>query len=162
MCLAPRGQRDENSRAKRENLKKQKNRKEYDIGWRMDSVPKNTTLAVQMGCPAPPQGLCCLVLDETSRTVKVAATLEPSAAINLEYLLLVTWYQLVGPCGAMWCPCPPHRSTSIEGLRNGSHCFRWTRWTLRTWRRLRRRRSMNPVGWLAPVLETSCSRLTTS
>eukprot|EP00435_Cladocopium_sp_Y103_P014773 s2202_g3.t1 len=81
-------QRDENSRAKRENLKKQKNRKEYDIGWRMDSVPKNSTLAVQMGCPAPPQGLCCLVLDETSRTVKVAATLEPSAAINLEYLLL--------------------------------------------------------------------------
>ena len=113
VCLAPRGQRDENSRAKRENLKKQKNRKEYDIGWRMDSVPKNTTLAVQMGCPAPPQGLCCLVLDETSRTVKVAATLEPSAAINLEYLLLVTWYQLVVPCGAMWCPCPPHRSTSI-------------------------------------------------
>eukprot|EP00438_Fugacium_kawagutii_P011224 Skav228654 [mRNA] locus=scaffold2369:123061:148536:+ [translate_table: standard] len=81
-------QRDENSRTKRENLKKQKNRKEYDIGWRMDSVPKCSKLAVQMGCAAAPKGLCCLVLDETSRTVKVAATLEPSAAINLEYLLL--------------------------------------------------------------------------
>ena len=55
----------------------------------MDSVPKNSTLAKQMGCSDAPKGLCCLVLDETSRTVKVAATLEPSAAINLEYLLLV-------------------------------------------------------------------------
>ena len=36
--------------------------------------------------PAP--GLCCLVLDEASRTVKVAPTLEPAAAVNLEYLLL--------------------------------------------------------------------------
>eukprot|EP00434_Breviolum_minutum_P009358 symbB.v1.2.008246.t2/scaffold515.1/size193321/8 len=81
-------QREETSRTKRENLKKQKNRKEYDIGWRMDSVPKNSTLAKQMGCSDAPKGLCCLVLDETSRTVKVAATLEPSAAINLEYLLL--------------------------------------------------------------------------
>lgn len=118
VCLAPRGQRDENSRAKRENLKKQKNRKEYDIGWRMDSVPKNTTLAVQMSCPAPPQGLCCLVLDETSRTVKVAATLEPSAAINLEYLLLVTWYQ----GGAMWCHVVPLPSPTPHLIDpSGSH-----------------------------------------
>ena len=95
-------QREENSRAKRENLKKQKNRKEYDIGWRMDSVPKSSALAVQMGCAGgAPQGLCCLVLDETSRTVKVAATLEPSAAINLEYLLLVAWrWRSVG-CGLL-------------------------------------------------------------
>jgi len=119
--LAPRGQRDENSRAKRENLKKQKNRKEYDIGWRMDSVPKNTTLAVQMGCPAPPQGLCCLVLDETSRTVKVAATLEPSAAINLEYLLLVTWHILVSVGGAMWCHVVPLPSPSIHIDPSGSN-----------------------------------------
>ena len=81
-------QREENNRTKRENLKKQKNRKEYDIGWRMESVPKNAGLAERMGCTPAPQGLCCLVLDEASRTVKVAATLEPSAAINLEYLLL--------------------------------------------------------------------------
>lgn len=78
----------EDNRARREDLKKQKNRQEYDIGWRMDSVPKNVRLAERMGCSPAPQGLCCLVLDEASRTVKVAATLEPSAAINLEYLLL--------------------------------------------------------------------------
>eukprot|EP00438_Fugacium_kawagutii_P011226 Skav228656 [mRNA] locus=scaffold2369:149724:171604:+ [translate_table: standard] len=78
----------EDSRARREDLKKQKNRQEYDIGWRMESVPKNVLLAERMGCTPAPQGLCCLVLDEASRTVKVAATSEPSAAINLEYLLL--------------------------------------------------------------------------
>ncbi|CAJ1440046.1 unnamed protein product [Effrenium voratum] len=54
----------------------------------MDSVPKNQRLAERMGCSPAPEGLCCLVLDEASRTVKVAATLEPSAGINLEYLLL--------------------------------------------------------------------------
>ncbi|CAK9106868.1 Uncharacterized protein SCF082_LOCUS49776 [Durusdinium trenchii] len=81
-------QQAEDNRAKRENAKKQKNRREYDIGWRMESVPKNAGLAERMGCTPAPQGLCCLVLDEASRTVKVAATLEPSAAINLEYLLL--------------------------------------------------------------------------
>ena len=78
----------EDNRARREDLKKQKNRQEYDIGWRMEGVPKNVRLAERMGCSPAPQGLCCLVLDEASRTVKVAATLEPSAAINLEYLLL--------------------------------------------------------------------------
>eukprot|EP00437_Effrenium_voratum_P004103 CAMPEP_0181423022 /NCGR_PEP_ID=MMETSP1110-20121109/13915_1 /TAXON_ID=174948 /ORGANISM="Symbiodinium sp., Strain CCMP421" /LENGTH=947 /DNA_ID=CAMNT_0023546137 /DNA_START=96 /DNA_END=2939 /DNA_ORIENTATION=- len=81
-------QREEENRNKRESVKKQKNRREYDIGWRMDSVPKNQRLAERMGCSPAPEGLCCLVLDEASRTVKVAATLEPSAAINLEYLLL--------------------------------------------------------------------------
>ena len=78
----------EDNRVRREDLKKQKNRQEYDIGWRMDSVPKNMHLAERMGCSPAPQGLCCLVLDEASRTVKVAATSEPSASINLEYLLL--------------------------------------------------------------------------
>ena len=81
-------QQAEDNRVRRENMKKQKNRREYDIGWRMDSVPKNAMLAQRMGCSPAPEGMCCLVLDEASRTVKVAATLEPSASINLEYLLL--------------------------------------------------------------------------
>ena len=68
--------------------KKLKSRKEYEIGWVMDSVPKNTTWAERMGCSATPQGLCCLVFYEVTRTVKVAPTLEPAAAVNLEYLLL--------------------------------------------------------------------------
>eukprot|EP00931_Biecheleriopsis_adriatica_P086789 TRINITY_DN6137_c0_g1_i1.p1 TRINITY_DN6137_c0_g1~~TRINITY_DN6137_c0_g1_i1.p1 ORF type:complete len:1079 (+),score=262.27 TRINITY_DN6137_c0_g1_i1:107-3238(+) len=73
---------------KQENDKKMKNRREYDIGWRMDSVPKNAPLAERLGCSPAPQGLTCLVFDEATRSVRVAATLEPAASINLEYLLL--------------------------------------------------------------------------
>eukprot|EP00438_Fugacium_kawagutii_P001739 Skav219920 [mRNA] locus=scaffold2006:155773:161707:- [translate_table: standard] len=86
--LTKEAQRDEEVRNEREQQKKILNRREFDIGWRMDSVPQNVSLAERMGCKASPQGLCCLVLDEGSKTVKVCATLEPSAAVNLEYLLL--------------------------------------------------------------------------
>lgn len=81
-------QRQEDRRAGWENEKKLRSRKEYDIGWRMDSVPKNGLLAARLGCETTSRGMCCLVLDEASRTVKVAPTLEPAAAVNLEYLLL--------------------------------------------------------------------------
>eukprot|EP00440_Ansanella_granifera_P034895 gb/GFBE01037854.1/.p1 GENE.gb/GFBE01037854.1/~~gb/GFBE01037854.1/.p1 ORF type:complete len:1031 (+),score=267.56 gb/GFBE01037854.1/:1-3093(+) len=81
-------QKTEDLRLRDESAKKLKNRREYDIGWRMSSVPKSAHLAERMGCCPAPKGLCCLVLDEASRTVRVAATLEPAAAVNLEYLLL--------------------------------------------------------------------------
>ena len=81
-------QRQEDRRMGWEAEKKLKSRKEYEIGWVMDSVPKNTKWAERMGCTATPQGLCCLVFDEVTRTVKVAPTLEPAASVNLEYLLL--------------------------------------------------------------------------
>lgn len=81
-------QRQEDRRAGWENEKKLRSRKEYDIGWGMDSVPKNGLLAARLGCETTSRGMCCLVLDEASRTVKVAPTLEPAAAVNLEYLLL--------------------------------------------------------------------------
>ncbi|CAE7326460.1 unnamed protein product [Symbiodinium necroappetens] len=86
--LLKEAQREDEHRTTRENNKKLKNRREYNIGWRMDSVPSNASLAERMGCRPAPQGLCCLVLDEASKTVRVAATLEPSASVNLEYLLL--------------------------------------------------------------------------
>ena len=81
-------QKMEDRRTHYEAEKKLKNREEYDIGWRVETVPKNSQFAARMGCEANPQGLCCLVLDEATKTVKVAATLEPSASVNLEYLLL--------------------------------------------------------------------------
>ena len=81
-------QRQEDRRAGWEAEKKLKSRKVYEIGWQMTSVPKSSVLAERLGCQTSPNGLCCLVLDEGSRTVKVASTLEPAAAVNLEYLLL--------------------------------------------------------------------------
>ena len=86
--LMKEAQREDEHRTTRENNKKLRTRREYNIGWRMDSVPSNARLAERMGCRPAPQGLCCLVLDEASKTVRVAATLEPSASVNLEYLLL--------------------------------------------------------------------------
>jgi len=71
-----------------ENEKKLKNRKEYDIGWRMESVPKSGSIAERLGYSPAPQGLASLVWDEAARTVRVASTLEPAAAVNLEYLVL--------------------------------------------------------------------------
>eukprot|EP00930_Biecheleria_cincta_P060794 TRINITY_DN4638_c0_g6_i1.p1 TRINITY_DN4638_c0_g6~~TRINITY_DN4638_c0_g6_i1.p1 ORF type:complete len:952 (-),score=197.30 TRINITY_DN4638_c0_g6_i1:126-2927(-) len=86
--MAEDAQHDETMRVQRENTKKHKSRLEYDIGWKMDSVPKNSTIAQSLGCSPVPQGLCCLVYDEASKTVKIAATHEPAASVNLEYLLL--------------------------------------------------------------------------
>ncbi|CAJ1388163.1 unnamed protein product [Effrenium voratum] len=74
--------------AEEQRQKKLENRLEYQIGWRPETVPKNSTIAEKLGCSPLPQGLCSLVLDEASRTVRIASTLEPSAAVNLEYLML--------------------------------------------------------------------------
>lgn len=81
-------QSEEKARVNNETVKKSQNRKEYDIGWRMQSVPKNSSIAQRLGCSPVPRGHCCLVYDEISRTVQIAATHEPAASINLEYLLL--------------------------------------------------------------------------
>jgi len=71
---------------KEQKEKKLKNRQEHDIGWCPSTVPSNSSLAERFGLKA--NGLTCLVWDEATRNVKVAATLEPSAAVNLEYLAL--------------------------------------------------------------------------
>lgn len=86
--IAEEGQLAEEERLKEEKAIKHQNRLEYDIGWRMKSVPKNSVIAERLGCSPVPKGLCCLVYDEVARTVKIAATHEPAASVNLEYLLL--------------------------------------------------------------------------
>jgi len=68
--------------------KKLDSRLEYQIGWRPESVPKSGGVAEKLGCQPAPKGLCCLVYDEASRSVRIASTLEPAAAVNLEYLML--------------------------------------------------------------------------
>ncbi|CAK9112784.1 Uncharacterized protein SCF082_LOCUS52291 [Durusdinium trenchii] len=71
---------------KEQKEKKLKNRQEHDIGWNPSTVPSSSSLAQRFGLKAA--GLTCLVWDEASRNVRVAATLEPAAAVNLEYLVL--------------------------------------------------------------------------
>eukprot|EP00930_Biecheleria_cincta_P060793 TRINITY_DN4638_c0_g5_i1.p1 TRINITY_DN4638_c0_g5~~TRINITY_DN4638_c0_g5_i1.p1 ORF type:complete len:990 (-),score=227.90 TRINITY_DN4638_c0_g5_i1:39-2951(-) len=86
--IAKEGQLEEERRMKREKANKLKSRMEYEIGWRAETVPKNAAIAERLGCSPLPQGLCCLVFDELARTVKIAATHEPAASVNLEYLML--------------------------------------------------------------------------
>mmetsp|Transcript_139414 Transcript_139414/g.242666 ORF Transcript_139414/g.242666 Transcript_139414/m.242666 type:complete len:1003 (-) Transcript_139414:137-3145(-) len=60
--------------------------KEYDIGWRAACIPRNAEAASKLACRDVPQGMVCLVLDESTQSVRVAATMEPAASVNLEYL----------------------------------------------------------------------------
>ena len=114
-------QRQEDRRAGWENEKKLRSRKEYDIGWRMDSVPQNGPLAMRLGCQTTSRGMCCLVLDEASRTVKIAPTLEPAAAVNLEYLLLALKVRKTASREPLFSldpvdPPKPGEDTAKEGL----------------------------------------------
>jgi len=70
------------SKAARE---KKVRREEYAIGWKAEHIPLNAGVAKRLSSPVP-EGLCCLVLDESTRTVSLAATVEPQAAVNLDYL----------------------------------------------------------------------------
>eukprot|EP00930_Biecheleria_cincta_P060789 TRINITY_DN4638_c0_g1_i4.p1 TRINITY_DN4638_c0_g1~~TRINITY_DN4638_c0_g1_i4.p1 ORF type:complete len:1016 (-),score=215.54 TRINITY_DN4638_c0_g1_i4:82-3129(-) len=61
---------------------------QHNIGWGPESIPQNAPIAQRLGHEMLPHGLCCLVYDAASQSVRIAATHEPSASINLEYLLL--------------------------------------------------------------------------
>jgi hypothetical protein len=66
--------RDQAAKREEKQALKAAKRAEYGIGWKVpESGEEERTL-------------CCLVFDEESRTVRVAPTLEPAAAVNLEYL----------------------------------------------------------------------------
>jgi len=60
-------------------------RQAFSIGWSAEAIPSNAASLQKLGCGAAPRGMCCLVAGEGG-ALTVAATLEPSAALNLEYL----------------------------------------------------------------------------
>lgn len=74
--------RQEDSEVKRER------HTEYGVGWNVDNIPRNAGPAGKLAMREVPQGMVCLVLEESSRSVHIASTVEPVAAINLEYLSL--------------------------------------------------------------------------
>jgi len=59
-------------------------REAYDIGWKPEAIPRNADAATKLGCDVKPQGMSCLVAEGDK--LRVAATLEPEGAVNLEYL----------------------------------------------------------------------------
>jgi hypothetical protein len=68
---------DQAAKREEEQAVKAAKRAEYGIGW---TVPEKSDDAHKES------NLCCLVFDEETRTVRIAPTLEPAAAVNLEYL----------------------------------------------------------------------------
>jgi len=73
-------------RLEEEATSKASRRAEFNIGWKIASVPDNAGPADKMGCQFVPQGMCCLVLQEEDNMVSVVPTLEPAGAVNLAYL----------------------------------------------------------------------------
>jgi len=63
-------------------------RSKYDIGWKVESIPRNARAAKKLECRPLPQGMCSLVLHQDTDAVSVAPTLESAAAVNLEYLAI--------------------------------------------------------------------------
>jgi hypothetical protein len=78
---------DENeTRLRKEHVDKQRMRKEYNIGWSAEKIPRNAAALRKLESKDMPDGMVCLVLDEKTGGVRAASTTEPSAAVNLEYL----------------------------------------------------------------------------
>jgi len=74
---------------------KKKERAEYDIGWKVERIPRSLCLAKKLNCcPTVPQGMCCLVLDRDSNSVRIAPTMEPAASVNLAYLAVALQVRL--------------------------------------------------------------------
>mmetsp|Transcript_96310 Transcript_96310/g.299362 ORF Transcript_96310/g.299362 Transcript_96310/m.299362 type:complete len:993 (-) Transcript_96310:72-3050(-) len=61
--------------------------REHDIGWSAARIPRNLDVVRRMDSSFVSRGMVCLVLDEDD-SLRLAPTCEPSAAVNLEYLLL--------------------------------------------------------------------------
>jgi len=58
----------------------------YDIGWKTEHIPSNLGAASCLAGHSVPHGMCCLVWDESTGSVRAAPTMDPAAAVNLEYL----------------------------------------------------------------------------
>jgi len=67
---------------------KQARRMEFEIGWKVERIPSNLGPLGKLQCQLPQDALVCLVFDENTKSVSLATTTEPSAAVNLEYLSL--------------------------------------------------------------------------
>jgi len=68
---------------------RKKRREEYSIGWSSDAIPRNASHAENLACQVVPEGMCCLLFQENfdkDSCVHLAATHEPAASVNLEYL----------------------------------------------------------------------------
>jgi len=73
------------ARLKKDAALKRERRAKFDLGWKVQRVPRNASHAAKLGCSALPQGLCALAFG-ADKTVSVVPTANPAASVNLEYL----------------------------------------------------------------------------
>mmetsp|Transcript_139278 Transcript_139278/g.445255 ORF Transcript_139278/g.445255 Transcript_139278/m.445255 type:complete len:1059 (-) Transcript_139278:66-3242(-) len=79
---------DEQTRLQREAAQNRERRAQYGIGWKVDFIPRNVELAAKLGFSLKAGQMCCVVLDSKSKSLSLAPTSDPAAAVNLEYLSL--------------------------------------------------------------------------
>mmetsp|Transcript_105598 Transcript_105598/g.256443 ORF Transcript_105598/g.256443 Transcript_105598/m.256443 type:complete len:979 (-) Transcript_105598:108-3044(-) len=85
-CMLRELRNEEEKRKQDATEEKAERRAEYEIGWKAaEHVPSNAGPAAKLSGGAP-QGMCCLVFDAETRSAGLASTVEPAAAVNLEYL----------------------------------------------------------------------------
>jgi len=77
---------EEDAKQQKARQLKEKQHNDYGIGWKVAHIPRNDGPAGLLAMRNVPQGMTCLVLDEETRSIRVASTSEPAAAVNLEYL----------------------------------------------------------------------------
>lgn len=78
---------EEGARTREDHLRENEERRNgFGIGWKADCIPRNEACASRLALRSVPNGLVCLLLDEAAHSIRLAATLEPAAAVNLEYL----------------------------------------------------------------------------
>jgi len=77
---------EEEARQKKEKAKKAARRMDYDIRWSTAQIPRNIDIAKKLECPSSAEGMVCVLLKDSNMSASLAATTEPAASINLEYL----------------------------------------------------------------------------
>merc|ERR1719282_172454 len=80
----------------------------------MEQIPRNVGFIAKLEGSPTPQSMCCLVLDECSSSLRIASTMEPAAAVNLEYLAIVLQVRRQEGKDAMFSLDPVQSSTGSE------------------------------------------------
>jgi hypothetical protein len=86
--IAHKSRKKEEIRRRKDREEKDALRKKHRIGWKIEHIPRTDVAASKLAMQEVPLGMVCLVFHEDAQTIQVAATAEPAAAINLEYLSL--------------------------------------------------------------------------
>jgi len=88
-CMVDNARGTDEKRQEESTRRKQAIREEYGIGWTVERVPLNLAHAKKLGCElGQGHGLCSLLFDEETRSIRIVETSDAASCVNLEYLAL--------------------------------------------------------------------------